>query len=419
MEAEVRKAFLDRPRLVEGTPGFRGLDVLTDAKDSSVFLLLTRWTDAESFRAWHRSEAHHESHRLIPKGLKLDASFTSVTVAESFKSPENGRDLNEALEVQATALSQWLIGSEAVFALLLEPDGTIRARNRAAERIFPTGPGGEGASEIWHYLISADIKNLRCRLAAKDRPEDGSFLLNLADGERSPVTWDVQLIRCTGFFLLLGTQESRHDSVFQTEILKLTNELSAALRESSRVNRQLQKTNETIESLVRTDALTGLANRRMLEEALPRETARAERLRESLSVIFADLDRFKSINDEFGHKTGDKVLQGFGAVVKSQMRAYALAARFGGDEFVLLLPGTTVKGAVTLAKRIRKKVAELTVPGCPRQIAVSMGIASFGPGETGEELVARADAALYRAKEKGRNRIEIAQGPRTAGAIGA
>ena len=79
LEGEVRAAFIKRPRLVEKAAGFRGLDVLTDGSDRSIFLLLTRWTDNESFQAWHRSEGHRQSHELTPKGLKLDSSFTSLT----------------------------------------------------------------------------------------------------------------------------------------------------------------------------------------------------------------------------------------------------------------------------------------------------------------------------------------------------
>lgn len=79
----MRRAFLNRPRLVEKAAGFCGLSVLTDAIDPSVFLLLTRWTDADSFRAWHRSDRHHHSHELIPHGLKLDATFTALTIGNA------------------------------------------------------------------------------------------------------------------------------------------------------------------------------------------------------------------------------------------------------------------------------------------------------------------------------------------------
>ena len=165
---------------------------------------------------------------------------------------------------------------------------------------------------------------------------------------------------------------------------------------------------ETIESLARTDPLTGLANRRVLDETLPRETARAKRLQGSLALIFADLDQFKSINDRFGHQAGDQVLAAVGAILQRNLRSYALATRFGGDEFVLLLPGTTKDGAIIVAERIREKVAVSTVPDCPSPFTLSLGVATFEAGESGAELLARADKALYRAKKKGGDRVEVA-----------
>ena len=151
----MRSAFLKRPRLVEMAPGFCGLDVMTDAADPSVFLLLTRWTDAESFRAWHSSEAHHQSHGFMPRGLKLDASFTSITIGNSIEDPAGVQNLGDALEGQTVALSQWLAEFDGLFALLLAPDGTIRARNRAGHRIFPPHLENTFSSSIWAACASA------------------------------------------------------------------------------------------------------------------------------------------------------------------------------------------------------------------------------------------------------------------------
>jgi len=210
------------------------------------------------------------------------------------------------------------------------------------------------------------------------------------------------------FFVLLATERHRHESHFQDEILRLANDLSIAIRETAQKNRELKKVNKTIELLARIDILTGLANRRMLEETLPREVARASRLEESLSLIFIDIDHFKLINDQFGHKVGDQVLAQMGSIFKAQLRSYALAARFGGDEFILLLPGTGREGAITIAQRIQAILGTSVIPEYPRLVAVSMGIASLSDRETGEELLARADAALYRAKGKGGDGFEIA-----------
>jgi len=181
------------------------------------------------------------------------------------------------------------------------------------------------------------------------------------------------------------------------------------IREADRKNRELREAKETVERLARTDALTGLANRRTLHEALQREIARAERLSESLSVIIADLDHFKSINDRYGHINGDSVLMNAAAVFASQSRAYDLAARYGGEEFILLLPGTSTKEAVVIAERIRKGVEGLQVPECPARLTLSLGVASWRTGEAPEQFVSRADVALYSAKGAGRNRVEVAE----------
>lgn len=408
LEKEVLTALLNRPRLVESVPGFCGMDVLTDAADPALFLILTRWTDEQSFRVWHRSEAHHRSHGQIPQGLKLDASFTSLTVANSIESPDGVHFLNDAIEGQTVALSRWLMESDAIVVLLLAPDGTIRLRNRAGNRIFPPDP----AKGLWDYLAGSESENLRQRFLDSGRDNHDHFLLNVASEPQSTISLEGELVPCSRAFLLLATQESRFDLRMQSELQELANNLSIMMREGAQKNRELRVTNETVERLARTDALTGLANRRTLFEGLQREIARAERSAECLSVIIADLDHFKSINDQYGHVTGDLVLARTAAVFGSQLRPYDLAARYGGEEFVLLLPGISTEAASTVAERIRKDVAEIKIPECPRQITVSFGVASWMAGETPEGVVARADAALYNAKRTGRNRVEAASDAR-------
>lgn len=206
--------------------------------------------------------------------------------------------------------------------------------------------------------------------------------------------------------LLSEVQQSGRESQVQSEILRLTNDLTGMIREGERINRELKEANETVEKLARTDPLTGLANRRTLDEALHREIARARRLGEQVSVVMADLDHFKSVNDRYGHLTGDHVLISAAAVFQSHLRPYDLAARYGGEEFVLLLPATSMEGAMVVAERMRKALANITVPDCPQQITMSLGVATWTAGETPEQFIARADAALYHAKSAGRNRVE-------------
>jgi diguanylate cyclase (GGDEF)-like protein len=207
---------------------------------------------------------------------------------------------------------------------------------------------------------------------------------------------------------LLVPETRGRESQVQNEILKLTNDLTGMIRNGERINRELKEANEKVEKLARTDPLTGLANRRTLREAMAREIARAARLKEHLSLVIADLDHFKSINDQYGHITGDHVLAEAAVAFQSHLRPYDLAARYGGEEFVLLLPATSTEGAMVVAERMRKAVADMTVPDCPQQITMSLGVATWMARETPEQFVARADAALYSAKHAGRNRVEAA-----------
>jgi diguanylate cyclase (GGDEF)-like protein len=158
------------------------------------------------------------------------------------------------------------------------------------------------------------------------------------------------------------------------------------------------------------DALTGLFNRRAAAERLVLERARAERQRAPLSVLMLDIDHFKRINDRCGHAAGDGVLLAVADVLRHELRASDLGVRHGGEEFLVILPGDSAAQAFEVAERIRGEVAQLAVPldGDTASITISVGIATFNGSESDEQLIARADAALYRAKQGGRNRSVLA-----------
>ena len=165
-----------------------------------------------------------------------------------------------------------------------------------------------------------------------------------------------------------------------------------------------------LESLARTDALTGLHNFRALQQKLDEEFARAARYAEPLALLLVDLDHLKTLNDRYGHEAGNVALRATGEVFREELREVDFAARFGGDEFVALLPHQTAAEAGVVAERLRVRLASRQWPW-PEPTTLSIGIAAMGSSVQVQEpsmLLAAADAALYRSKRNGRNRVEVA-----------
>jgi diguanylate cyclase (GGDEF)-like protein len=162
------------------------------------------------------------------------------------------------------------------------------------------------------------------------------------------------------------------------------------------------------------DALTGVLNRRSIERALAAEAARLSRQGRTYAVLALDIDHFKGINDRFGHPAGDAVLRELGLAMRQAGRDSDLVARTGGEEFWMLMPATDLRGALPVAQRLLGLVRELRVkvPQAEIRFTVSIGVAvADQPGEKPDDLIRRLDAALYRAKHLGRDRVELAGGP--------
>lgn len=169
--------------------------------------------------------------------------------------------------------------------------------------------------------------------------------------------------------------------------------------------RNLERANARIITLMHTDPLTGLANRRYFADMLEKAMAFSSRHNQALSLIMIDLDNFKAINDTYGHKAGDQVLTSFAQLLQDFIRKEDLAARFGGEEFILMLPATEAKQAVVMADRLRALMENVTYPFATSKITGSFGITQYRPDDTFETLINRVDGALYAAKGAGKNRV--------------
>jgi diguanylate cyclase (GGDEF)-like protein/PAS domain S-box-containing protein len=206
-----------------------------------------------------------------------------------------------------------------------------------------------------------------------------------------------------------------HSSVMHVGNRLLLISLLMDISERTRAERAVQALQEELREQSTHDALTGLYNRRFLEEGFRRELLLAERTRHPVSVIMSDLDHFKAINDREGHLAGDEVLRVFGTQMKGSARASDIICRYGGEEFLLVLPGMTEKGAIERAEQLRRAMAATRFSHGASQITVtaSFGVASFPlHGRTTDELIAAADSALYSAKSDGRNCVRLCSEPR-------
>lgn len=198
----------------------------------------------------------------------------------------------------------------------------------------------------------------------------------------------------------------------RTDELTVANaRLAEALREIEQKNRALTLLNESLNIQATIDPLTGLFNRREFRSRLQEEWARFKRHKRPISLVMLDIDHFKQVNDSHGHECGDAVLQGLGAILRGQQRRHDIACRYGGEEFIVLLPETLLDAAFLVAEGMRKRVSNhvFRYKELRLSISISLGVAGaleHNPSNE-DEFINLADQALYRAKAEGRNRTVV------------
>ncbi|MFB6356439.1 MAG: diguanylate cyclase [bacterium] len=213
-----------------------------------------------------------------------------------------------------------------------------------------------------------------------------------------------------------GESQSNDDLFFgsHTEVIDrllyfidtLNEELQEKNRALEKRAEQLKEKNEELYEISRTDSLTDLYNRKELDNVLRQEMKRYRRTGTPFGVILMDMDHFKQLNDTFGHQVGDGVLKEFAGLLRSRVRETDTAGRWGGEEFLLVAPDTDLEGVRELTETARKLVDNHDFP-VERDVTISVGSTVSAPGDTIEDMVARADQALYEAKDNGRNLVEV------------
>lgn len=233
----------------------------------------------------------------------------------------------------------------------------------------------------------------------------GLITLGHVDGTAASVRGEVHLTG--GRFLLVAEHDIEDLETLTTEMIAITERMAQTQRELVQAKEELERRESKLQTLASTDPLTELANRRQLTKRLGEEIERSERMGTPLSLVMLELDHFKEFNDEWGHLCGDACLRGLATVLEGHSRLYDTAARFGGEEFVLVLPGADLASAAARAERIREAIAAAEISGTDAKVTASLGVATY-TGGTGEDLLGEADRALYAAKDAGHDCVRIA-----------
>ena len=264
----------------------------------------------------------------------------------------------------------------------IEPDGTLSSISPSAERMTGWRP------EEWIGKHFAPVVH----------PDDQSRVQEVLDrlfaGEADPGA-EIRVLTKSGAYLDTEFTAAMHQRDGSPEVVGVLRDISARKRAE-----------EQVERLATTDELTGIANRREFTRILNSELDRARRYGAPLSLIMYDLDHFKRVNDSFGHDVGDQVLQEVARLVNENIRSVDTAGRWGGEEFMVLMPQTVAASARTAAEKLRQAIAQHRFAEVGT-VTASFGVALFTPRDDRDSLLKKADQALYQAKARGRNRVEI------------
>lgn len=297
--------------------------------------------------------------------------------------------------------------SSTVLALL-EADGRVVEANRGFWRLLERFPPktGNPVNAAGLFVQPLFTEFAACPPAPGQPLYTG--LIHIGDMARCCVTLNGEIHKVGPHLLVLAEFDLAQMEMLNAQVTHLNEELAKTQRSLARINRQLQASEARFKALSITDPLTALANRRHLEERLIAERVRSLRHGDPFSLVMVDIDHFKQINDRHGHGVGDEVLRQFAGLLRAQVRGSDLPARFGGEEFVLVLPATELLAAKELAERLRTTVRATGFPPLPNGITASFGVAQHRQGDSLHSLLKRVDAALYKAKSAGRDRIVVA-----------
>ncbi len=293
----------------------------------------------------------------------------------------------------------------AVVAAVLDEDGTLIEANAGFLRLACSGSNAIGAC-VARCFIQPDFAMLiGSRGGTAGDLHRG--LLTLGGRLGATRTLSGRVWRAGRHVRMLAEYDVGELERLYATVVELNGEYANAQFALAQANLKLQQREAVILAVSLTDPLTGVGNRRRLDQAMVAEISRADRSGGKLCALMADLDHFKRVNDVHGHEAGDAVLATFGDLLRRRTRANDIVVRFGGEEFVVLMPDTDLNHAAGIAERIREAIAACRVEPLSDPVTASFGVAERVAGEQASDLLRRVDGALYQAKQLGRNRVAL------------
>lgn len=339
----------------------------------------------------YRAKTDLTAQKMFTAVVSALRSWTHIATIEGLNATLEARVAERTAELEeARAFAESLVEMLPSPVWYKDAHGRYRLYNRAFREFFAIGP------TCWQGCTGAEV--LGDRLPHEERDTDATLL----EGRCERLDYEASVADSTGMPRALMVSKS---------LLRLAGgaprgvvAVATDITERKGLERELRR-------LATIDPLTGAFNRRYFLSAATQEMERTVRYSGALSVLMVDIDHFKHVNDQHGHALGDEVLRKVVEVCRANLREVDVFSRLGGEEFAALLPQTAMAGAVGLAERLRRAVAEMVVPlaGTDLRVTISVGVAERQPGEASfDHLLGRADQALYRAKQSGRDRVELA-----------
>lgn len=301
-------------------------------------------------------------------------------------------------------IPSWTMGFHSIAIAVLDEEGRIIESNQG---FLSVAAEAEGAGV---RLVKPDMAALsKAEIGLDGKVYTGALVL--AAPTDSSDGWGAlsgSIYRTRSGWLLAAEVGISAYPQLNGVIERLGRELEDAERTLARRNQALQKALEEVEALKRQDTLTGLANRRSLDDRITEEIGRWERYRRPLGLILMEMDDFGGVNENYGREVGDELLHHVATVITHSVRTTDLAARYGGLEFAMLLPETNEMGALIVAERLRMELEGQFILPMTRPLTASFGVAMLLPGESRQELCARAGRAVGYSKKNGRNCVTMA-----------